>query len=198
MWKNLENCITKQTHQRDTPERRRETRESAPFPDRRDQQGVKRVTNDCALSRKLSLKRSHSGGATKTEFIHSGSPFHHHQNARESLRSVPLSSVCGKEKTRETTKNAKGSALCDKSQSCPPLWCVHRVLLHPRIRFLFCCVCVRGRRRRSFERTKYALSRSIVIFFDDRFITDDDTFRFRRVLCSTLSCFGDDDASATD
>ena len=117
---------------------------------------------------------------------------------RESLRSVPLSSVCGKEKTRETTKNAKGSALCNKSQSCPPLWCVHRVLLH-RIRFLFCCVCVRGRRRRrSFERTKEALSRSIIIFFDDRFITDDDTFRFRRVLCSTLSCFGDDDASATD
>ena len=98
---------------------------------------------------------------------------------RESVRSVPLSSVCGKEKTRETTKNAKGSALCDKSQSCPPLWCVHRVLLHPRIRFLFCCVCVRGRRRRrSFERTKEALSRSIIIFFDDRFITDDDTFRF--------------------
>ena len=70
MWKNLENCITKQTHQRDTSERRRETRESAPFPDRRrDQRGVKRVTNDCALSRKLSLKRSHSVGATKTEFI---------------------------------------------------------------------------------------------------------------------------------
>ena len=196
MWKNLENCIRKQTHQRDTSERRRETRESAPFPDRRrDQRGVKRVTSDCALSRKLSLKRSHSVGATKTEFIHSGSPFHHHQNARSCLRSVPV--VCLRERKDAQPPKTRKEALCNKSQSCPPLWCVHRVLLH-RIRFLFCCVCVRGRRRRSFERTKEALSRSIIIFFDDRFITDDDTFRFRRVLCSTLSCFGDDDASATD
>ena len=97
MWKNLENCITKQTHQRDTSERRRETRESAPFPDRRrDQQGVKRVTSDCALSRKLSLKRSHSVGATKTEFIHSGSPFHHHQNARKFTKCTSV--VCLRER----------------------------------------------------------------------------------------------------
>lgn len=134
----------------------------------------------------------------RNSFFHSGSPFHHRQNALPFTKCTSVVCLRERKDASETTKNAKGSALCDKSQSCPPLWCAHRVLLHPRIRFLFCCVCVRGRRRRSFERTKYALSRSIVIFFDDRFITDDDTFRFRRVLCSTLSCFGDDDASATD
>ena len=196
MWKNLENCITKQTHQRDTSERRERallflTEEETNEALRESRATALSLVNSLSNALTLSVQQKRNSFIRGVLFIII--------RTRESLRSVPLSSVCGKEKTRDTTKNAKeGSALCNKSQSCPPLWCVHRVLLHPRIRFLFCCVCVRGRRRRSFERTKYALSRSIVIFFDDRFITDDDTFRFRRVLCSTLSCFGDDDASATD
>ena len=188
-----ENRRTRETHQRDAERRERallfltegETNEAL----RESRTTALSLVNSLSNALTLSVQQKRNSFIRGVLFIII--------RTRESLRSVPLSSVCGKEKTRETTKNAKGSALCNKSQSCPPLWCVHRVLLH-QIRFLFCCVCVRGRRRRSFERTKYALSRSIVIFFDDRFITDDDTFRFRRVLCSTLSCFGDDDASATD
>ena len=153
----------KQTHQRDTPERHtRETRESAPFLDRRrDQQGVKRVANDCSLSHTLSQTRSLWPCKNGIHHSFGGSPFHRHrQNARAKVYEVYPSSVCGKEKTRDTTKNAKGEALRNKSQSCPPLWYVLHVLLHRLILFLFCCVCVRGRRRRSFETTKEALSRS--------------------------------------
>jgi len=194
MGKNLENCIKNQKHERHIRETQRDTERARFLADRRDfKEPRESRTTALSLSNSLSNALTLAVQQKRNSFGESFSS----SSERALVYEVYPSSVCGKEKTRETTKNAKGSALCNKSQSCPPLWCVHRVLLH-RIRFLFCCVCVRGRRRRSFERTKEALSRSIIIFFDDRFITDDDTFRFRRVLCSTLSCFGDDDASATD
>lgn len=192
-----ENRRTRETHQRDAERRERAllflTEEETNEASRESRTTALSLVNSLSNALTLSVQQKRNSFIRGVLFIII--------RTRESLRSVPLSSVCGKEKTRETTKNAKGSALCNKSQSCPPLWCVHRVLLH---RFFFFSVVSafeggggglsRGRNRRFCAREERRIK---LIFDDDRFITDD-TFRFRRVLCSTLSCFGDDDASATD
>ena len=110
MEKNLENCIIKQTHERHIRETHQRVYERALlFPTEEETNKELRESRATALSRKLSLKRSHHSGGCKNG-IHSfgeSSFSSSSERARKFTKFTRRRLSAGK-KRRATTKNAKG------------------------------------------------------------------------------------------